>query len=41
MLTKIFIDTYPDILRITSKSGFSFNGSYYNNTNTCSHHGSL
>lgn len=33
MLTKIFIDTYPDILRITSKSGFSFNGSYYNNTN--------
>ena len=32
-LTKIFIDTYPDILRITSKSGFSFNGSYYNNTN--------
>ena len=33
MLTKIFIDTYPDILRITSKSGFSFNGTYYNNTN--------
>lgn len=33
MLTKIFIDTYPDILRITKKSGFSFNGSYYNNTN--------
>lgn len=32
-LTKIFIDTYPDILRITSKSGFSFNGTYYNNTN--------
>ena len=32
-LTKIFIDTYPDILRITSKSGVSFNGSYYNNTN--------
>ena len=32
-LTKTFIDTYPDILRITSKSGFSFNGSYYNNTN--------
>ena len=33
MLTKIFIDTYPDILRITKKSGFSFNGHYYNNTN--------
>ena len=32
-LTKIFIDTYPDILKITSKSGYSFNGSYYNNTN--------
>lgn len=32
-LTKLFIDTYPDILRITSKSGFSFNGTYYNNTN--------
>lgn len=32
-LTKIFIDTYPDILRITKKSGFSFNGTYYNNTN--------
>lgn len=33
MLTKKFIDTYPDILRITSKSGYSFNGTYYNNTN--------
>ena len=32
-LTKKFIDTYPDILRITSKSGYSFNGTYYNNTN--------
>lgn len=32
-LTRIFIDTYPDILRITSKSGYSFNGRYYNNTN--------
>lgn len=35
-LTKIFIDTYPDILRITSKSGFSFNGTFYNNTNQSS-----
>ena len=32
-LTKIFIDTYPQILNITSKSGYSFNGTYYNNTN--------
>nr|WP_302651700.1 D-alanyl-D-alanine carboxypeptidase family protein [uncultured Agathobaculum sp.] len=32
-LTKIFIDTYPEILNITSKSGYSFNGTYYNNTN--------
>ena len=32
-LTKQFIDTYPDILRITAKSGVSFNGSWYNNTN--------
>ena len=32
-LTRRFIDDYPDILRITSKSGFNFNGSYYNNTN--------
>ncbi len=32
-LTKAFIDTYPDILRITSKSGVTFNGRYYNNTN--------
>ncbi|MDO5142862.1 MAG: D-alanyl-D-alanine carboxypeptidase family protein [Eubacteriales bacterium] len=32
-LTKQFIDTYPDILRITGKSGFRFGGKYYNNTN--------
>ncbi|GAB2044924.1 hypothetical protein AGATL06_14210 [Agathobaculum sp. TL06] len=32
-LTRRFINDYPDILRITSKSGFSFNGAYYNNTN--------
>lgn len=33
MLTRRFIQDYPDILRITSKSGFSFNGRWYNNTN--------
>ena len=32
-LTKRFIDDYPAILDITSKSGYSFNGRYYNNTN--------
>ena len=33
MLTRRFIQDYPDILRITSKSGVSFNGRWYNNTN--------
>lgn len=33
MLTRRFIQDYPDILRITAKSGFSFNGRWYNNTN--------
>lgn len=33
MLTRRFLEDYPDILRITSKSGFSFNGRWYNNTN--------
>ena len=32
-LTRTFIQTYPEVLNITSMSGFSFNGSYYNNTN--------
>lgn len=33
MLTRRFLEDYPDILRITSKSGVSFNGKWYNNTN--------
>nr|WP_297175731.1 D-alanyl-D-alanine carboxypeptidase family protein [uncultured Agathobaculum sp.] len=33
MLTYAFINTYPTVLNITSKSGFHFNGTYYNNTN--------
>lgn len=33
MLTRRFLQDYPDILRITSKSGFSFQGRWYNNTN--------
>lgn len=33
MLTRRFIQDYPDILRITSKSGVSFDGRWYNNTN--------
>ncbi len=33
ILTKRFIDDYPQILEITSKAGYSFNGRYYANTN--------
>lgn len=33
MLTRRFIQDYPDILRITAKSGYSFGGRWYNNTN--------
>lgn len=33
MLTRRFIQDYPDILRITAKSSYSFGGRWYNNTN--------
>lgn len=33
LLTKQFIDTYPDILRYTIKDSYEFNGKVYRNTN--------